>query len=310
MIQDVPPLSVRSAKGIRAALLAVMASTLLAIVKIVSGVVGHSYALIADGIESMLDIISSLVVIGGLRIAARPADENHPYGHGKAESMSAMVVALCLLAAALGLAVQCVREILTPHHAPAPFTLVVLVLVVAVKELLYARLSRVGRALESTSVRVDAWHHRSDALTSTAAFVGISIALLGGEGYESADDWAALFACGIIAFNGARMMRTAASEVMDQAAPPEVEQRIRRTASGVAGVIDVDKCLARKSGPAWLVDIHVEVDARLTVAEGHAIAHRVKDALLAENLGILDVLVHIEPAPHPDLDGSPDPDSA
>jgi len=248
----------RVSRSIRATVQTVFVCTILAIVKIGAGWIGHSYALIADGVESILDIFSSLVVWGGLRIASIPPDRNHPYGHGKAESLAAMVVASGLLAAALGIAVQSVREIITPHRGPAPFTLVVLLLVVAVKEALFRRLLSVSRETESSALQADAWHHRSDALTSAAAFVGISVALLGGEGYASADDWAALLACGIIAFNGARMLRI-------------------------------------KSGPGWLVDIHVEIDGSLSVDEGHAISHRVKARLCSSDLRILDVLVHIEP---------------
>lgn len=289
----------RAKHGMRATLVAVALSTVLAGAKIASGIAGNSYALIADGIESLLDIFSSLVVWGGLRIAMIPPDENHPWGHGKAESLAALVVALTLLLAAAGLAVQSTREIVTPHHAPAPFTLAVLVIVVTTKELLFVRMSRLGRKLQMTSLRADAWHHRSDALTSLAAFAGICVALLGGEGWESADDWAALFACGVIAFNGVGLARAAASEVMDLAAPAELEQKIREVARAVPGVADVDKCLARKSGPSWLVDIHIVVDGALTVCEGHAIGHRVKSALLRSELGVLDALVHVEP--HADL---------
>jgi cation diffusion facilitator family transporter len=279
----------------RASLIAIAVSVVLAGVKIVSGIVGHSYALIADGIESILDVVSALVVWGGLRIAARPADENHPYGHGKAESMAGIVVAVILLGAALGIAFQSVREILTPHRAPAPFTLGVLVIVVIAKELLFARMSRLSGKISSTSLRADAWHHRSDALTSAAAFVGISLSLILGEGYESLDDWAALFACGIIVYNGFRILRTALAEAMDLAAPPDVLSSIRNVAHRVDGVAGIDKCLARKTGPYWLVDIHVMVDGRLPVSEGHAIGHEVKRALRDSELGILDVLVHIEP---------------
>jgi cation diffusion facilitator family transporter len=207
-----------------------------------------------------------------------------------------MIIATGLIVTGIGLAVQCVREIVTPHHAPRPFTLVVLALVVITKELLYRRLARVGREVESTSIHVDAWHHRSDALTSAAAFVGITIAIAGGEGFESADDWAALFACAIIVTNGARLLGSAIAEVMDSAAPARVEEGIRVTAEARPGVIAVEKCFARKSGPGWLVDIHVEVDGSLSVIEGHQIGHDVKAALRASPLGILDVLVHIEPA--------------
>ena len=289
----------RLSRGVRATVQTVVISTLLALVKVASGIVGSSYALIADGIESMLDVVGSLVVWGGLRIARQPPDRDHPYGHGKAESLAATVVALGLLAAAVGLAVQSVREIVTPHHAPAPFTLGVLVGVVAVKEWLYRRLTRISRDTSSTALRVDAWHHRSDALTSVAAFIGISIALVMGEGYEAADDWAALFACGIIAWNGVRLLKISINEVMDAAAPDSLLASIRSLALAVRGVVAIEKCLARKSGPGWLVDIHVQVDGRLPVVEGHAIGHRVKRELCDSELGIVDVLVHLEPDEDP-----------
>jgi len=291
-----PSLAQRASRGVRATIQTLIISAALGIVKTAAGVIGNSYALIADGIESMLDIVSSLAVLGGIRIASRPPDENHPYGHGKAESMAALVVALVLLGAAVGIAVESVRSILEPRTAPAPFTLIVLVLVVVTKELIYRRLTRVGRSIASTSLQVDAWHHRSDALTSAAAFVGISIAVIGGEGYQSADAWAALAACGVIGFNGIRLLRTAVSEVMDAAAPAELDRGIRATATGVPGVVAVEKCLARKSGPGWLVDIHVEVDPAISVSAGHEIGHRVQEALCASNLGVLAVLVHVEPA--------------
>jgi cation diffusion facilitator family transporter len=168
---------------------------------------------------------------------------------------------------------------------------------VIVKETLFAWVSRIARTLGSTALQADAWHHRSDSLTSAAAFVGICLALLGGPGWESLDDWAALFACGVIGWNGVRLARMAAADVMDAAAPTDLERGIRTTARAVAGVLDVDKCFARKSGPGWLVDIHVVVDGRLPVTEGHRIGHEVKRALCASPLGILDVLVHIEPGP-------------
>jgi cation diffusion facilitator family transporter len=280
----------------RTSLLAIAVSVVLATVKLAAGVIGHSFALIADGVESTLDIVSATVVWGGLRIAASPPDENHPYGHGKAESMAAIMVAVILLGAAVFLAFQSVAVIIAPRQAPAPFTLVVLVAVVITKELLFVRMSRVGKSVDSTSLRADAWHHRSDALTSAAAFIGISLSLILGEGYESLDAWAALFACGIITFNGLKILRTAMSEAMDRAAPPELLIRIRETAASVPGVEGIDKCLTRKSGPYWLIDIHVMVDGNLPVSLGHEIGHDVKRTLLQSDLGVLDVLVHIEPA--------------
>jgi cation diffusion facilitator family transporter len=289
----------RASRGIRVTIQTLVVSAVLGIVKTAAGVIGNSYALIADGVESMLDIVSSLAVLGGIRIGSRPPDESHPYGHGKAESMAALIVALILLGAAVGIAVESVRSIVEPRRAPAPFTLVVLVLVVVTKELIYRRLTSVGRSISSTSLQVDAWHHRSDALTSAAAFVGISVAVIGGPGYESADAWAALAACAVIGFNGIRLLRTAVSEVMDAAAPIEIDRGIREAAGSVPGVVAVEKCLARKSGPGWLVDIHIEVDAAISVSAGHEIGHRVQEALCASNLGVLGVLVHVEPAAPP-----------
>jgi cation diffusion facilitator family transporter len=282
-------------RGVRATLAAIGVSAVLGTVKVASGVIGNSYALIADGIESLLDIASGLAVWGGLKFSATDPNKRFPYGYGKAEALAGVLIAGVLLLTAAGLSVQSVREILTPHHAPAPFTLVVLVAVVAVKELLYRRLHATGGAIGSRAVQTDAWHHRSDALTSLAAFIGIAIALVGGKGYESADDWAALAACGLIAFNGWRLLSGSLAEVLDAAPADDTLARIRAAAAGVAGVTGIDDCRARRSGLGWLVDIHVEVDGALPVREGHRIAHRVKDALLAAELGVLDALVHIEP---------------
>jgi len=271
----------------------------LAIIKIVTGIVGNSYALIADGIESITDIVSSLVVFAGLKISALPADEDHPYGHGKAESIAGFIVALALLAAAVFIAVQSVREIITPHHAPAWFTLLVLALVIGTKETLYRFVFKVGDELTSTAVKGDAWHHRSDAITSAVAFVGITIALVGGKGYESADDWAALLACGVIVFNGYRISRAPLNEIMDAAAPDPLQKKIRELSSSVPGVMRIEKCRARKSGLGLFVEIHVEVDGDLTVRHGHEIAHQVSDHLKASSLSVQHVVVHVEPARRP-----------
>ena len=282
-------------KGLKAIIVGVVINMLLATIKIITGILGNSYALVADGIESTTDIFSSLVVWGGLKIASKPADENHPYGHGKAESLSAMVVSLALLVAALAIFVQSLREIITPHHAPASFTLYVLIGVIAVKEILFRFVLDVSKEINSTSMKVDAWHHRSDALTSAAAFVGISIALIGGEGYESADDWAAMFASGLIAYNGIKLFNTATHDIMDTAPATEFENQIRSLSKTTEGVLGIEKCFIRKSGLTYIVDIHVIVNGNLSVYEGHEIGHRLKDKLCTSNLSISNVMVHIEP---------------
>jgi cation diffusion facilitator family transporter len=283
-------------RGARVALAGMMVNVVLAAAKISAGLFGNSYVLIADGIESALDIAGSVVIWGGLKFAARPPDTTHPYGHGKAEPLAAGLVAMGVLLASVALAVQSVREIFTPHHGPAPFTLVVLIVVIVVKESLYRFVIRVGKDVESTAVKTDAWHHRADALTSTAAFLGISVALIGGEKWYSADDWAALFACAVIAMNGWRLLFPALHEMLDTAPRGEIVATIQRAAASVPGVLNVEKCLVRKMGISFYVDLHVGVDGAISVRDGHAIAHQVKDAIKSSDTRIADVLVHVEPA--------------
>jgi cation diffusion facilitator family transporter len=282
--------------GGRLALFGMIVNLIFAAAKILGGLIGNAYVLIADGIESALDIAGSLVIWGGLRLAARPPDETHPYGHGKAEPIAAVIVAFGVLAAATGLAVQSVREILTPHHGPAPFTLAILIVVIVVKEILFRYVNRLGRDLESTAVQTDAWHHRSDALTSAAAFIGISVALIGGEGWQSADDWAALFACAVIATNGVRLLRPALYEVMDTAPRGQIVDLVRDAARSVPGVRDVEKCFVRKMGLSFYADLHIKVNGSISVRDGHRVAHEVKRAIQQTDARIADVLVHVEPA--------------
>ncbi len=269
----------------------------LAVVKLAGGIFGHTYALIADAAESMLDILSSTLVWLGFQVAARPPDADHPYGHGKAESLAGLAVALFIFAMAGWVAWHAVHNILTPHQGPAWWTLLLLAGVVAVKANFSRRLRVAGAAVGSTALGIEALHHWTDAVTSAAAFVGIAIAIWGGPGWETADDWAALFACVIIAFNGVGMLLRALGEVMDTALPQTQENEVRALALAVPGVRSLHKVRMRKSGLSLLVDIQVQVDGNLTVREGHDIAHAVKDALLASVAhGIDDVTVHIEPA--------------
>ncbi len=282
--------------GARVALLGLFINVLVASAKITAGIFGNAYVLIADGIESALDIAGSVIIWGGLKVAARPPDATHPYGHGKAEPIAAVLVAIGVLAAALGIAIQSVRELFRPHHGPASFTLVVLIVVVMVKEVLYRYVIRLGRDVESTALQTDAWHHRTDALTSIAAFIGISVALIGGEAWQGADDWAAIFACGLIGANGYRLLKPALYEIMDTAPRGEIIDRVRTAAAAVPGVMEIDKCFARKMGLSFYVDLHVKVNGNISVREGHDIAHQVKRAIQETDPRIADVLVHVEPA--------------
>jgi len=295
-LSTMPPSSSISRTGARFALFGLIINVLLAAIKILAGAIGHAYVLIADGIESALDVGGSIVIWGGLTFAARPPDRTHPYGHGKAEPIAAVIVAVGVFAAAVGLAIQSVREIFLQHHGPAPWTLAVLVVTVVVKETLFRYVIRFGQKVESTAVKTDAWHHRFDAMTSAAAFIGISLALIGGKKWQSADDWAALVACVLIAANGVRLAWPAFYEIMDTAPGGKIVRSIRRVANSVPGVVTVEKCRARKMGLDFYVDLHVGVDGKISVQEGHEIAHRVKAAIQQSDSRVADVLVHIEPA--------------
>lgn len=281
--------------GIRLARTGLITNGVLALVKLLAGILGHSYALIADAVESVADIFSSLVVWGGLRVASRDADQRYPFGYGKAESVSSAVVGLMLVGAALGIAIEAVREIMTPHHAPAPFTLVVLVVVVVIKEVLFRRVSRSARELGSQAVAADAWHHRADAITSAAAFVGISIALLGGPGWEMADDWAALLASLIILYNGAQIIRPALAELMDQSPDAAVFRSVEAAAQEVEGVLATEKLRIRKSGTKYLLELHVQANPALSLHDAHILSGKVKSRIRSAEPRVANVLVHMEP---------------
>lgn len=285
----------RSRRGIGAARIALAVSVILVLVKVTTGLVGDSYALVADGVESTLDIFSSLIVWRGLAVAGRDPDDRYHFGYGKAESVSGAAVALMLLVAALGISVEAVREIVTPHHVPAPYTLAVLVAVIIVKEAMYRWMSGVGAELGSPAVLADAWHHRSDAITSGAAFLGILIALLGGPDWAPADDVAALVASGVIAWNGVRLLRPAVQDLMDRAPSPDFLERVAGAAGRVPGVRGVEKIQARRAGAGYFVALHIEADPRMTLQAAHLLGHEVKDAVLARLPSVIDVLVHMEP---------------
>lgn len=282
-------------RGVQAAQLGLVVNTLLAATKFVAGVLGHSYALVADAIESSFDILSSAIVWGGLRIAARAADEEYPFGYGKAESVAGAVVALMLLGASVGISIEAIREIRTPHHAPAPFTLGVLVGVIVLKETLFRRVFRVADQEGSTAVRADAWHHRSDAITSAAAFVGISVALWKGEGWESADDWAALVAALVIAVNALLLLRPAVHDLMDRAPDPVIVERVRLAALAVPDVLAVEKLKVRRAGTGLYVDVHVQSDPTLSLRDAHIVSGKVKSAIRDSVERVIGVLVHMEP---------------
>ncbi len=280
-------------KGIRSSLIGILVNLSFAFTKCIAGFIGHSFALIADGIESLTDVVSSSVVAFGLWLATKPPDQDHPYGHGKAEPIAAIVVSLALLVAGIAIAVESILEIRTPHRLPEPYTLAVLLGVVVIKVVLSRYVGAVGEDIESTAVKADAWHHLSDAITSALAFIGITVALFTRN--PTADDWAALFASPVILFNGLRQLRAPLREILDTAPPFDIELNVRRVAENVPGVAGLDKCYIRKVGFRYYVDLHVLVDGRMPVTSGHRIAHEVEDSILTAYPRIAKVLVHVEP---------------
>jgi cation diffusion facilitator family transporter len=284
-----------SVKAIRTTKIGIAISIVLVAVKGLAGHFGHSYALIADASETGADILSSALLWLGLRISIKPADKEHPYGHGKAEPLAAMVISLFLMAAAVWIGWHAFEFATTAHQLPHAFTLYILLIVIAVKETMFRYVLKVGNEINSQAVKADAYHHRSDAITSIAAFIGIVIALIGGKGFEGADDWAAILASFIILYNAIMLFKSALAEIMDTAPSGDIVLKVRQIASEVKQVKEVEKCYMRKMGFEYFVDLHIKVDALLTVAQGHRIAHLVKDRLLAEKIGIKDVLIHIEP---------------
>jgi cation diffusion facilitator family transporter len=280
-------------RGLGSSLISIVSNLLLAMCKCLAGVLGHSFALVADGIESLSDVFSSSVVYFGLLFAIKPPDKEHPYGHGKAEPVAAAIVALALAVAGISIAIESITLIRTPHEVPKVYTLYVLLGVIVVKLVLSRFVSSVAKRIESTAVQGDAWHHLSDAITSAFAFVGITVAILTGN--ERADDWAALCAAPIILFNAWRQLRVPMAELLDTSPPAEIELHVREAAATVPGVIGLEKCFVRKVGFRYYVDLHVVVDGDLSVREGHLISHEVEDRVLVEVDRVANVLVHIEP---------------
>lgn len=282
-------------EAIKASYLSIIGNALLAIAKGITGIFGNSYALIADAIESTTDVFSSLLVLIGLKYSSKPPDENHPYGHGRAEPLITFAVVGFLIVSATVIAYESIQHIQTPHKIPEPYTLIVLAVIIIIKEAFYRFVSKKSDETKSSALKADAWHHRSDAITSLMAFIGISIALFMGKGYETADDWAALFASGFILYNAYLILRPALGEVMDEHMYDDMVEDIRKIAEEVPGVVETEKCFVRKTGMTFLIDLHIAVDAEISVKQGHDIAHQVKNDLLTELPEIADVLIHVEP---------------
>lgn len=282
-------------QAIKTSIWSLTINVVMVIAKGVTGYLGNSFAMLADAIESTADVFSSALVYVGLKYSNRPADENHPYGHGRAEALITFLVVGFLVVSATFIAIESIRNIYTPHELPSPFTLIVLGSIIAIKEIFYRVEVEKAKKLNSSSLKADAFHHRVDALTSLAAFIGIAIALYLGKGYESADDWAALFTILIILYNSYKIFRPALGEIMDEHVFDEMVNEIRDIAQTVDGIIATEKCFIRKTGMNYYVDLHAVVNKNLTVERGHTISHNLKDAIKAKLPHVANVLIHIEP---------------
>jgi cation diffusion facilitator family transporter len=281
--------------AIRTTYFSIIGNTSLAIIKGLAGFYGNSYALIADAIESTTDIFASLLVLLGFKYAKRPADQNHPYGHGRIEPLITFMVVAFLVTSATIIAYESIENIQTPHKAPKSWTLIVLGCIILWKEISFRVVIKKSKETNSSSLKADAWHHRSDAITSIMAFVGISIALIFGKGYETADDWAALLASAFILYNSYLIFRPALGEIMDEHLYDDLLVEIREESIKVKGVLETEKCFIRKAGMKYHVDLHAIVDGEISVKEGHHISHTLKDHLRKEIPNLGHVLIHIEP---------------
>lgn len=284
-----------SKTAIRTSIFSIIGNLFFVLIKGAAGILGNSYALIADAIESTADVFSSILVLIGLKYSTKPADENHPYGHGRFETLTTFAVIGFLVVSATIIAYESIQNIKTPHEGPKTFTLFVLGGIILFKELSYQYVIRKSRETHSSSLKADAWHHRSDAITSVMAFIGIAIAIYMGEGFEAADDWAALIASGIIIFNAYKIFRPVLREISDEQIYDDLITQIREISITVSGVVDTEKCHVRKMGMTYYVDLHMIVDGNISVIEGHKIAHDLKDEIQKKIPQVADVLVHTEP---------------
>jgi cation diffusion facilitator family transporter len=282
--------------AIRTISISIAGNTCLAVIKWVTGYFGNSYALIADAIESTTDVFSSLLVLFGIRYASKPADKNHPYGHGRIEPLVTFLVVGFLITSATVIAYESIQHIRIPHGSPKPYTLLVLGVIIVWKEIFYRFVIKKSKETHSTSLKAEAWHHRSDSITSIAAFAGIAIALIFGKGFEQADDWAALVVSALIIYNSYLIFRPALGEIMDEHLYGNIEQQIRDFSRTIDGVLGTEKCYIRKTGMKYHVDLHIIVDGEISVTSGHDIAHTLKDALMYHLPALADVHIHVEPA--------------
>jgi cation diffusion facilitator family transporter len=288
-----PQESLRTGRG--SALGAIALNGLIGVLKLAAGLLGHSYALLADAAESFTDVFSSSISLFGLTVAATPADRTHPFGHSRAETLASAAVSLALAAIGGLIFWHAALSLSEPRLAPDPRTLLVLVPVILAKEWMFHRLRARGKATGSVAIVTEAWHQRSDVVTSIAALAGILIAWIGGPRWSHADSWAAMVASVWLVGVGLWLLNPTLHELMEGSVDPSLTAFVRQTGLDCPGIRGIDKVWVRKLGMRLIVDLHIEVDPDISVQEGHRLAHDVKSKIQAELPQVLDVMVHVEP---------------
>lgn len=286
-------------EAVRATWLGLTVNLALGLAKLGGGLAGRSHALISDAVNSLGDVFTSVAVLLAFRVAQKPADAEHPYGHTRAEAIAGSNVAVLVVVSALLVGWGALAgDFGHGRETPPTWTLAIAGVNVVIKEALYQYKIRVGRRAGSSAVIANAWDHRADALSALAVLIGLLLVRIGGPEFLVFDEVAALFVVAVILVSALRLLWSSAQELMDAQAPEQFVAEIRRTAASVANVKRIDKLWVRKSGLEYLVDIHIQVPGEYTVSEGHRISHLVKDRLLDRFTNLRDVLVHLEPHPH------------
>jgi cation diffusion facilitator family transporter len=283
--------------GQRVAAAGMIVSGLLAVVKIAVGLAGHSTAVVADGLESGGDVFASGFVLLALTLAAKPADENHPYGHGRVETLTGLLIGLVLTAGGALISYVSFERLGQPRQPLAFYVVWPLALSLAAKTGLAGFKFHYGRKLKSAALVADAWNDAMDTLSAVAALIAVGLTLSDPVRYLDADRWGGFVVGLIVIAAGARVAHDTAMQLMDTMPDDDLMNQIRLTAAGVPGVRGVEKCYARKTGLQYHVDLHLEVDPNLTVRQSHQIAHEVRQRVTKTLDWVADVLVHVEPAP-------------
>lgn len=279
------------------AILSILASTVLASGNVTIGLLAGSTSVVATGLEFVGDVLASTVVLAGMLMAAKPADLDHPYGHGRFETLAGLVVGMILAGGGAGICFRSLQEVSKVHAPPSAYASFALVGAILVRSVMSTIKFRVGRRIQSSSLVADAWNDAVDILSATAALVALGLTLSNPARFLAADHYGGFVVGLVVILTGLRVMRDASRDLMDTMPDGRSLDEIRAVVLRVHGVVGVEKCFARRTGLQHHVDIHLEVDPNLTVWESHDIATQVRRYLCEQLEWIADVLVHVEPAP-------------